>query len=65
MQSLNNQIITTIKKKGRGKIIFTKDFSLLGTEFAIRLRQYAGRYATPADSAVLIGKLTEKLSDVK
>ncbi|MDR1022190.1 MAG: DUF6088 family protein [Prevotellaceae bacterium] len=36
IQSLNNKIITTVKKKGRGKIIFTKDFFLLGTEFAIR-----------------------------
>ena len=36
MQSLSNQIVTTIKKKGRGRIIFTKDFTLFGTEFAIR-----------------------------
>jgi predicted transcriptional regulator of viral defense system len=36
MQSIKNKIKTTIKKKGRGKIIFTKDFSLLGTEFVIR-----------------------------
>ena len=36
MQSINNQIITKIKKNGRGKIIFTKDFTFLGTEFAIR-----------------------------
>jgi len=35
-QSLNSKIVTSIKKGGRGKIIFTKDFSLLGTEFAIR-----------------------------
>jgi len=40
MQSVNNQIVETIKKKGRGKIIFTKDFSLLGTEFAIRQSLY-------------------------
>jgi len=36
MQSLSNKITTSIKKSGRGKIVFTKDFSLWGTEFAIR-----------------------------
>jgi len=40
MQSINNQILATIKKNGHGKIIFTKDFSLLGTEYAIRQSLY-------------------------
>jgi predicted transcriptional regulator of viral defense system len=36
MQSTNNQIESIIKKKGRGKIIFTKDFSVLGADFTVR-----------------------------
>ena len=70
MQSLNNKIITTIKKRGRGKIIFTKDFALLGTEFAIRqslsrlckdgmiVRLAAGTYLYPKISK-LIGIVCE------
>lgn len=65
MQSLNNQIVETIKKKGRGKIIFTKDFSLLGNEFAVReslyrlckngmlIRLAAGTYLYPKISKLL------------
>ncbi len=65
MQSLNNEIIKTIKKKGRGSIIFTKDFSLLGSEFAIRQSLYrlckdgmlvrlaAGTYLYPKISKLL------------
>ena len=75
MQSLNNQIITTIKKKGRGKIIFTKDFSLLGTEFAIRqslsrlckdgviVRLAAGTYLYPKISK-LIGIVYPSVEEV-
>ena len=65
MQSISNQIVTTIRKKGRGKIIFTKDFSLLGTEFTIRqslsrmckegmlVRLAAGTYLYPKISNLL------------
>ncbi len=65
MKSLNNQIVETIKKKGRGSIIFTKDFSLLGSEFAIRQSLYrlckdgmlvrlaAGTYLYPKISKLL------------
>jgi predicted transcriptional regulator of viral defense system len=75
MQSLNNHIIAIIKKKGRGKIIFTKDFSLLGTEFAIRqtlsrlckdgmiLRLSAGIYLYPKISK-LIGTVYPSVEEV-
>jgi len=65
MQSISNQITTTIKKKGRGKIIFTNDFFLFGTEFAIRqslsrlckegmlVRLAAGTYLYPKISKLL------------
>ena len=75
MQSINNQIKIAIKKKGRGKIIFTKDFSLLGTEFAIRqslwrlcndgmiVRLAAGIYLYPKNSK-LIGIVYPSVEDV-
>jgi predicted transcriptional regulator of viral defense system len=75
MQSINNQIITKIKNKGRGKIIFTNDFSLLGTEFAIRqslsrlckegliLRLSAGIYIYPKISK-LVGVVYPSVEEV-
>jgi len=36
MQSTHNQIENSIKKKGRGKIIFANDFSTFGTHYAVR-----------------------------
>ncbi|GHT23869.1 hypothetical protein AGMMS4957_16010 [Bacteroidia bacterium] len=36
MQSTHNQIVSAIKKKGRGKIFFAKDFMLFGTNIAVR-----------------------------
>jgi hypothetical protein len=35
-QSIHSQIETAIKKKGRGKIIFSNDFSAFGTNIAVR-----------------------------
>jgi len=75
MLSLNNQIITNIKKGGRGKIIFTKDFSLLGSEFAIRqslsrlckggmiVRLAAGTYLYPKISK-LIGTVYPSVEEI-
>ena len=37
MQSINNQIVATIKKKGRGKIFFINDFRHFGSNEAVRL----------------------------
>jgi prefoldin subunit 5 len=36
MQSTHNQIENAIKKKGRGKIFFTEDFIVFGTNVAVR-----------------------------
>ena len=75
MQSISNEIIMQIKRRGRGKIIFTKDFSLLGTEFAIRqtlsrlckegmiTRLAAGTYLYPKVSK-LIGTVYPSVEDV-
>jgi predicted transcriptional regulator of viral defense system len=75
MQSISNQIVETIIKKGRGKIIFTNDFSLLGTEFAIRqtlsrlckegliLRISAGIYIYPKISK-LVGVVYPSVEEV-
>lgn len=75
MQSIKNQIETTIKKKGRGKIIFTKDLSLLGNEFVIRqslsrlckegtiLRLAGGIYLYPKISK-LIGTVYPSVEEV-
>jgi predicted transcriptional regulator of viral defense system len=75
MQSIKKQIVEKIKKSGRGKIIFTNDFSLLGTEFAIRqalsrlckeniiLRLSAGIYIYPKISR-LIGVIYPSVEDV-
>jgi hypothetical protein len=75
MQSIKNKVETTIKKSGRGKIIFTKDFSLLGTEFVIRkslsrlceegviLRLSAGTYLYPKISK-LIGTVYPSVEEV-
>ncbi|GHU94954.1 hypothetical protein FACS1894156_3830 [Bacteroidia bacterium] len=75
MQSIKNQIETTIKKNGRGKIIFTKDFSLLGNEFVIRqslsrlckegmiLRLAGGTYLYPKISK-LIGTVYPSVEEV-
>ncbi|MDR2384620.1 MAG: DUF6088 family protein [Tannerella sp.] len=65
IQSLNNQIESTNKRKGRGKIIFTKYFSLIGTAFTVRqifsrlckngmlLRLASGTYLYPKTSKLL------------
>lgn len=75
MQSIKKQIETSIKKKGRGKIIFTKDFFLLGTEFAVRkslsrlceegmiFRLAAGTYLHPKISK-LIGVVYPSIEEV-
>ena len=75
MQSISNQIIVKIKKNGRGKIIFTNDFSLLGTEFSIRqtlsrlckegliLRLSAGIYIYPKISK-LVGIVYPSVEEV-
>lgn len=75
MQSISNQIVTKIKKNGRGKIIFTNDFSLLGTEFVIRqtlsrlckegliLRLSAGIYIYPKISK-LVGIVYPSVEEV-
>jgi len=75
MQSLNNKIVTQIKRRGREKIIFTKDFSLLGTEFAIRkslsrlckegmiVRLAAGTYLYPKISK-LIGTVYPSVEEI-
>jgi hypothetical protein len=36
MQSTENKILSKIKKCGGGKLVFGKDFALLGTDFTIR-----------------------------
>jgi hypothetical protein len=36
MLSTNNQVIDIIKKKGKGNLVFAKDFTLCGTDYAIR-----------------------------
>lgn len=36
IESTHNKVERTIKKKGRGKIIFANDFSSLGTNYAVR-----------------------------
>jgi predicted transcriptional regulator of viral defense system len=75
VQSIKNKIELTIKQKGRGKIIFTKDFSLLGTEFVIRqslsrlckegliLRLSAGAYLYPKISK-LIGTVYPSINEI-
>jgi hypothetical protein len=36
MLSVNNQIETTIRKRGRGKLVFSNDFAEYGTNLAVR-----------------------------